>query len=574
MIDDVEYTYLPEGKVIICACDQVYFELFFNKLYTSFNKNISEFNQLHIHLINPDINLINSIKKDNTKSNVSFSWEGEAQISRIKKLKINTSDWEKILPIKIKKMLLAESSRGLRYVQRYVQFLYNQALSLGIPWRFLISKNYIKKSFSKTYYATRRFGLPSILLTKTTHILFIDIDSEFKKDLNISFSEGFSVQAIKRKELSWSNFYAGLVFVRMDEAGKSFIENIYKMINDSLDKNIFYWGIDQSCLDMCYEKNLLDSFDKDYMDFTQDSDASFISYKGDKKWNQVVRKKRFRFIKMSFAKYYLKFHIRFIFNFYRWIIIRTDKKLFALLFNVKSMLIRSSARLSWDKESFIFTDNLFPSFKHRIRHQIPCNDVYEFGIKRRLDNLGESYFLDKINFKDGDIFLDCGANVGDLKLWFDFNSIQIDYRGFEPSPVEFQCLFENVHPSTAHNLALWNKDGEIKFYISSQGADSSAIKPKSYDKTIVVKGARLDGYINTQIKCLKLEAEGAEPEILQGLGKKIRLVEFITADLGYERGVLCESTLAPVTNFLIKNNFELIDVNHNRVSALYKNTLL
>ena len=182
-------------------------------------------------------------------------------------------------------MLLAESLRGLPYVQ----FLYRQALSLGIPWRFLISKNYIKKSFSKTYYATRRFALPKKLLTKTTHILFIDIDSEFKKDFNITFSEDFSVQAIKRKEPGWSNFYAGLVFVRMDEVGKSFIENIYKMINDSLDKNIFYWGIDQSCLDMCYEKNLLDSFDKNYMDFTQDSDASFISYKGDKKWSQLTR---------------------------------------------------------------------------------------------------------------------------------------------------------------------------------------------------------------------------------------------------------------------------------------------
>ena len=124
------------------------------------------------------------------------------------------------------------------------------------------------------------------MLTKTTHIFFIDIDSEFKKDFNISFSEGFSVQAIKRKESGWSNFYAGLVFVRMDEVGRSFIKNMYKMINDSLDNNIFYWGVDQSCLDLCYEKNLLDPFDKNYMDFTQDSDASFISYKGNKKWNQ------------------------------------------------------------------------------------------------------------------------------------------------------------------------------------------------------------------------------------------------------------------------------------------------
>ena len=57
MIDNFEYTYLPEGKVIFCACDQVYFEIFFSKLYSSFTQNISEFNQLHIHLINPDINL-------------------------------------------------------------------------------------------------------------------------------------------------------------------------------------------------------------------------------------------------------------------------------------------------------------------------------------------------------------------------------------------------------------------------------------------------------------------------------------------------------------------------------------
>ena len=220
------------------------------------------------------------------------------------------------------------------------------------------------------------------------------------------------------------------------------------------------------------------------------------------------------------------------------------------------MLIRSSARLSWNKEYFIFTDNAFPSFKHQARHQVQVNDTFEFGIKRRLDNLSACYFLDKMNFKDGDIFIDCGANVGDLKLWFDFNNIQIDYLGFEPSPIEFKCLFENVSPSAVHKLALWNKDAEMKFYISSQGADSSLIQPQSYDKTAIVKAVRLESYINTQIKCLKLEAEGAEPEILQGLGEKIKLIEFITADLGYERGILSESTLVPVTNFLIKNNFE------------------
>ena len=73
------------------------------------------------------------------------------------------------------------------------------------------------------------------------------------------------------------------------------------------------------------------------------------------------------------------------------------------------------------------------------------------------------------------------------------------------------------------------------------------------------------------MKCLKLEAEGAEPEILEGLGDKLSLVEYICTDLGYERGVHCESTFLAVTNFLLSKGFELIDVQHGRICVLYRN---
>ena len=52
---------------------------------------------------------------------------------------------------------------------------------------------------------------------------------------------------------------------------------------------------------------------------------------------------------------------------------------------------------------------------------------------------------------------------------------------------------------------------------------------------------------------------------------KIKLVKFISADLGYERGIDCESTLVPVTNYLLERGFELINVSHGRICALYKN---
>ena len=151
------------------------------------------------------------------------------------------------------------------------------------------------------------------------------------------------------------------------------------------------------------------------------------------------------------------------------------------------------------------------------------------------------------------------------------NEIAVEYIGFEPSPIEFSCLEQNVRPSVVHNVGLWNEEGELNFYISSQGADSSLIEPQEYNEIIKSKVLRLDEFVSSNVKCLKLEAEGAEPEILEGLGDKLSLVEYICADLGYERGVDCESTFAPVTNFLLSKGFELIDVQHGRICALYRN---
>jgi FkbM family methyltransferase len=198
--------------------------------------------------------------------------------------------------------------------------------------------------------------------------------------------------------------------------------------------------------------------------------------------------------------------------------------------------------------------------------------AYEFGVTARAIGLGNSYFLKKINFKDGDIFLDCGANVGDLKIWFELNKLKITYIGFEPSPIEFKCLKANVNPSQVHNVGLWDSEGERTLYISSQGADSSLIEPPSHDETVICKVMRLESFVHTRVKCLKLEAEGGEPEILEGLGEKLGLVEYVSADLGFERGLDEESTLVPVTNFLLARSFELVDVSHGRICALYRNT--
>ena len=269
---------------------------------------------------------------------------------------------------------------------------------------------------------------------------------------------------------------------------------------------------------------------------------------------------------------YIKIRSKKLKKFYQKILFKTDKSLFAFLFNFKSFLIGSGTRLQWKGKTFVVTDKSLPQFSYLIRHQRRCNEAYGNGIVARVDSLAECYFLKRMGFKDGDIFLDCGANIGDLKLWFDLAGINITYIGFEPSPIEYDCLVKNVAPSEVHNIGLWSEEGELKFFINSQEADSSLIEPKNYDEIVTSKVMRLESFVDKRIKCLKLEAEGAEPEVLLGLGDRLECIEFISADLGYERGVDEESTLAPVTNFLLARGFELVDVSHARICALYRNT--
>jgi FkbM family methyltransferase len=185
---------------------------------------------------------------------------------------------------------------------------------------------------------------------------------------------------------------------------------------------------------------------------------------------------------------------------------------------------------------------------------------------------GETYFLPRIDFAPGDVVVDCGANVGELNYYFRVNDMAVEYIGIEPSPLEYSCLAKNVAPSETHNVGLWDKDGELEFYVSSQMADSSLIEPPSFDEIIRVPTRRLDGLLPVRaIKLLKLEAEGAEPEAMAGCEGLLDSIEYISADLGFERGVDQTSTLGAVTNFLLARGFEIVANGRKRLTVLYRN---
>lgn len=198
--------------------------------------------------------------------------------------------------------------------------------------------------------------------------------------------------------------------------------------------------------------------------------------------------------------------------------------------------------------------------------------IYLNGLEKRLKGLFEEYLLGELEFNDGDIILDCGANIGELGLYFKFFKPYIDYRCFEPSPREFKCLKLNLGEyGMANNVGLWNEEGQLDFFICSETADSSLIKPKHYTDVIQIPVKTLDDFVGEPIKLLKLEAEGAEPEILKGLKINHKYIENFSCDVGFERGVDAETTIYEVFDILLSIGRRFVKINQARLIVLFRN---
>lgn len=204
-------------------------------------------------------------------------------------------------------------------------------------------------------------------------------------------------------------------------------------------------------------------------------------------------------------------------------------------------------------------------------HEMQAVVVYSGGLEERANKIGSDYMLSKIKFADGDKVIDCGSNVGDLSLYFRVNSLKVEITAFEPSLLEYQCARLNQVEHNVINAGMWSEDTALEFYVSSQEADSSFLKPKIFDQIISIPVKAGSPYARNRVKLLKLEAEGAEPEVLLGFSEAISNIEYIAADVGFERGEKAESTFVPVVNYLLQRDFKIVDINFERLCVLFKN---
>lgn len=246
------------------------------------------------------------------------------------------------------------------------------------------------------------------------------------------------------------------------------------------------------------------------------------------------------------------------------IIKSTNGKTFCSLLN---FLFKNDGTIKFDGKYY------FKKISHEKMIYYPNKRIQRILINYEvhLERFMQSYNLNSIKFTDEDVVIDCGANVGELNLALKNKNIHAKYIAFEPDfPTYECCLLNNENDKeNIYNVALSSNSDEKEFYQDSFGGNSSLVDFGVTDK-IKIKTMKLDDFKIKNIKLLKIDAEGYEPEVLLGSIETLKETEFVAVDFGPERGVDQNDTIIEVNNFLLKHGFTLKNFEINRITGLYK----
>ncbi|MCG6903111.1 MAG: FkbM family methyltransferase [Rhodobacter sp.] len=166
---------------------------------------------------------------------------------------------------------------------------------------------------------------------------------------------------------------------------------------------------------------------------------------------------------------------------------------------------------------------------------------YRFGWDARVARLFRHFAIDStVTLGAGDTVIDIGANVGEFSLGAAARGANV--LAIEGDPTVFDCLRRNVADTpaiTARQGLVWKLREELTFYSAPAKADSSIFKPTDRQNftTVTLQAHPLDELADglDGIDLIKCDAEGAEPEVLEGAGQVLKRTRQIALDTGPER---------------------------------------
>lgn len=214
----------------------------------------------------------------------------------------------------------------------------------------------------------------------------------------------------------------------------------------------------------------------------------------------------------------------------------------------KNDVIKVMIRIFWWKINQIFLKfpcivELVPGIKCIC---YPAGSLYStLVVYLKLPEFGEMQFVLNI-LGESDCFIDVGANMGVYSLLASSKITKGKIFAFEPSPKVLLQLQENVSFNNKGDSikvikkAVSEKNGYVNFDIS-RNPDYNHISYDSSKKEVLrVKTVTLDKFIADNklkhIKLIKIDVEGAEQMVLNGLQKslKSKLVDIMIVEINQQ----------------------------------------
>lgn len=163
-----------------------------------------------------------------------------------------------------------------------------------------------------------------------------------------------------------------------------------------------------------------------------------------------------------------------------------------------------------------------------------------------------------VSEKENPLIIDCGSNIGLSIIFFKMLYPSSKVIAFEPDPVIFQALKENIgafkfQDIQLNNKAVWVKEGETDFSLEG-GYSGRILKGDEEGRKIPVPTVDLSVILEkNEVDFLKLDIEGAEYEVLLKCEHSLRNVKHIFVE--YHSHFSEEQSLDEILSLFKRNSY-------------------
>jgi len=244
------------GFFIYAAGDSEYFKDFGPALIGSVQRNTNI--GLHLHLYNPTPE---QIKYCRSQDRVSVTFESVP----LELFEPATRPW------------LVESSNPTQQDQRKRMLT---AMSKG-------HDPSIQHRLQRTYFACARFIRLQQLIRPTMSVLAIDIDAVVRKNLPVlSNMQDFYIHHISGRK---ARYLAGGIYLTGAAGGYEFLREYARTLQQQIERDLWYWGIDQDVLDAIVPRYRWDQLPYELIDWEMLDRSCIWTAKGTRKDLEVFK---------------------------------------------------------------------------------------------------------------------------------------------------------------------------------------------------------------------------------------------------------------------------------------------